>query len=160
MRVRRLEPADVAAVAELFTETVRSVNARDYAGDQVEAWAPRPPDAAAWERSFAGRTALVAEVDGRVAGFADLVSGGYLDRLYVHRDHQRRGVATALADALEAEAARQGLREVTADASITALPFFERRGYETVARQEKILRGVRFTNFRVRKRLEPYPPKV
>lgn len=160
MRVRKLEPADVAAVAALFTETVRSVNRADYTPAQVEVWAPRPPDVAAWERSFAGRTALVAEVGGEVAGFGDLAAGGYLDRLYVHRDHQRAGVATALAAALEAEAARRGALEVTADASITALPFFERRGYETVARQEKVLRGVTFTNYRVRKRLGPYPPTV
>jgi len=160
MHVRSLEPADVPAVATLFTETVRSVNARDYTPEQVEAWAPRPPDVAAWARSFAGRTALVVEVDGEVAGFGDLAPGGYLDRLYVHRDHQGRGVATALADALEAEAARHGAAEVTADASITALPFFERRGYETVARQEKDLRGVRFINYRVRKPLDSYPRVV
>jgi putative acetyltransferase len=160
MRVRKLEPADVAEVAALFTETVRSVNARDYGPEQLEAWAPRPPDIAAWERSLAGRTALVVEVDGEVAGFGDLADGGHLDRLYVHRDHQRRGVATALAEALEAEAARQGAAEITADASITALPFFERRGYETLARQEQLHRGVRFTNYRVSKRLNPYPPVV
>jgi len=33
----------------------------------------------------------------------------------------------------------------------------ERRGCETVARQEKERRGVRFTNYRVRKPLDPYP---
>jgi putative acetyltransferase len=157
MRVRKLEPADVPAVVALFTETVRSVNARDYGPEQLEAWAPRMPDVAAWEGSFTDRVALVVEVAGEVAGFGDLAAGGYLDRLYVHRDHQRRGVATALAEALEAEAARQGAAEVTADASITALPFFEGRGYETLARQEKLLRGVRFTNYRVRKRLTNTP---
>lgn len=160
MRVRRLQPADVAAVAALFTDTVRSVNARDYTPEQLEAWAPRPPDVAGWERSFAGRTAMVAEVGGEVVGFGDLAAGGYLDRLYVHHDHQREGVASALVDALEAEAARRGAAEVTADASITALPFFERRGYETVGRRERLLRGVPFTNFRVRRRLQPYPPTV
>ena len=160
MHVRNLEAADVPAVAALFTDTVRSVNARDYTPEQVEAWAPRPPDVPSWERSFAGRTALVVEVDGEVAGFGDLAAGGYLDRLYVHRDHQGRGVATALAGALEAEAARRGAVEVTADASITALPFFERRGYEVVARQERGVRGVRFINYRVRKPLDPYPRVV
>ena len=160
MHVRSLEPADVPAVAELFTKTVRSVNTRDYTPEQVEVWAPRPPDVGAWGRSFVGRTALVVEVDGEVAGFGDLQAGGYLDRLYVHRDHQRRGIATALAGALEAEAARQGAAAVTADASITALPFFERRGYEIVASQEKVLRGVRFTNYRVRKPLDSYPRVV
>jgi putative acetyltransferase len=153
MRVRRLEPADVPAVAALFTGTVHSVNTADYTPEQAKAWAPRPPDVAAWERSLAGRTAFVVEVDGEVAGFGDLGDGGYLDRLYVHRDHQRRGVATALAEALEAEAAHRGAAEVTADASITALPFFVRRGYEVVGEQERLVRGARFTNHRVRKRL-------
>jgi putative acetyltransferase len=153
MRVRRLEPADVPAVAALFTGTVHSVNAADYTPEQVNAWAPRPPDVAAWERSLAGRTAFVVEVGEEVAGFGDLGDGGYLDRLYVHRDHQRRGVATALAEALEAEAGRRGAAEVTADASITALPFFVRRGYEVVGEQERQVRGTRFTNHRVRKRL-------
>jgi putative acetyltransferase len=80
--------------------------------------------------------------------------------MYAHRDHQRRGVATALADALEADAARQGMGEVTAGASFTGLPFFERRGCETVARREMLPGGVRFLNFRVGKRLELYPPAV
>ena|SRR5262252_3737953 len=160
MRVRRLGPADIPAVAALFTETVRTVNARDYTAEQVEAWAPRPPDVAAWARSFAGRTALVVEVAGEIAGFGDLAAGGYLDRLYVRGDLQRRGAASALAEALEAQAAREGATEVVADASITALPFFERRGYETLARQERLLRGVRFTNYRVRKQLQSYPPAV
>jgi putative acetyltransferase len=153
MRVRRLKAADVPAVAALFTDTVHSVNTADYTPEQVEAWAPRPPDVAAWERSLAGRAAFVVEVGGEMAGFGDLGAEGYLDRLYVHRDHQRRGVATALAEALEAEAARRGAAEVTADASITALPFFVRRGYEVVGQQERLVRGARFTNHRVRKRL-------
>jgi hypothetical protein len=45
-------------------------------------------------------------------------------------------------------------------ASITALPFLERRGYETVAGQERVLRGVRLTSYRVRKPLGLYPRVV
>lgn len=50
---------------------------------------------------------LVAVEDGCAVGFGDIDSNtGYLDRLYVHKDHQGMGIATALCDRLEASAAR------------------------------------------------------
>ena len=44
---------------------------------------------------------------------------------YVHKDHQRKGVATAICDALEQNAKAE---KFTTHASITAKPFFEKRG--------------------------------
>lgn len=65
---------------------------------------------------------LVAEEDGVTVGFADMDADGYLDRLYVHKDYQGRGVATALCDALEQAVQCEAY---TTHASITARPFFE-----------------------------------
>ena len=69
---------------------------------------------------------------------------GYLDRLYVHRDFQGRGVATALCDALEAQTPAP---RYTTHASITARPFFESRGYRVTRAQQVERRGVWMTNF-------------
>ena len=98
----------------------------------------------AWHASFCGHYALVAEEDGAVIGFGDIDATGYLDRLYVHKGHQGRGVATALCDALEQYAAG---RPVTVHASITARPFFEKRGYRVCRRQQVLRAGVALTNF-------------
>ena len=48
----------------------------------------------------------------------------YLDRLYVHKDYQRRGIASAICDALEASMPG---KPITTHASITAKPFFLQR---------------------------------
>ncbi|MGP2526762.1 GNAT family N-acetyltransferase [Acidaminococcus sp. LBK-2] len=32
----------------------------------------------------------------KIGGFGDLAPSGYLDRLFVHKDYQRRGFATAI----------------------------------------------------------------
>ena len=78
---------------------------------------------------------LVAEDEtGRIIGFADL-DGGYVDRLYVHRDFQGRGAAKALASALEAEALGQGQARITVHASRSARGFFEKLGYRAVKDQ-------------------------
>ena len=79
-----------------------------------------------------------------IVGFADMDGSGYLDRLYVHRDFQRQGVAAALCDALEAASAAETL---TAHVSRTAKPFLEHRGWRVIREQTVFRRGVALTNF-------------
>ena len=144
--LRPYRPEDCPALAHLFYETVHTACAADYTPAQLEAWAPGSgPDLAAWDASFQAHTTLVAEIGGRLAGFGDLdPAAGYLDRLYVRREFQRRGVASALCDALE-QASRA--RPLTTHASRTARPFFEKRGYRVLRSQQVERRGQQLENF-------------
>ena len=101
MLLRPYRTEDCPALTKLFYQTVHTVNAKDYTPPQLDAWADGHPDLAAWDRSLSAHLSLVAVCDGVIAGFADMAPDGYLDRLYVHRDFQRQGIATALCDALE-----------------------------------------------------------
>ena len=71
-------------------------------------------------------------------------ASGYLDLLYVHPDHQRKGVATALCDALEK--ASTAANFVTY-ASLDARAFFEARGYRVIKEQQVERCGLLLTNF-------------
>ena len=139
MILRAYRGSDLPAILSLFRDTVHTVCARDYTRSQLDAWAPADPDAAAWDASLLAHRTLVAEEKGRIVGFTDLGPDGYLDRLYVHRDWQGRGVGSALCAALP------GARRT--HASITARPFFERRGWHVVREQRVERRGVLLTNF-------------
>ena len=126
MHIRPYRSSDCPALAELFYQTVHAVNARDYSPEQLDAWADGRVELAAWDASFRAHDTRVAVEGGVIVGFADLGPDGYLDRLYVHRDWQGRGVASALCD---------------------ARPFFERRGWHVVKEQQVERRGVLLTNF-------------
>ncbi len=153
MLMRAYLPSDCEALASLFFDTVHTVNAADYSAAQLAVWADGHPDLAGWNRTFLAHDTLIAELDGRIVGFADMAEDGYLDRLYVHRLYQRRGVATALVTALEARRRAAGIDAFYTFASITARPFFERQGYAT-DRENTVLRGgVRLTNYRMTKGL-------
>ena len=143
MRIRAYQSKDCAALAALFYNTVHTVNARDYTQAQLDVWAPGHVDLAAWNRSFLAHNTFVAELDGVIAGFGDIDETGYLDRLYVHKDYQRRGVAAALCDAME----RTAPGKIVTHASITARPFFEGRGYTVVRTQQVERQGVLLTNY-------------
>lgn len=139
MTLRPYRSEDCPALAALFYDTVHTVNARDYTPEQLDAWADGQVDLVAWDASFLAHTTLVAEEKGIIVGFADLAEDGYLDRLYVHKDWQGRGVATALCDALSGAKLTH--------ASLTARPFFEQRGWQVVKEQKVERRGVLLTNF-------------
>ena len=145
VQLRPYREGDCPALAALFTDTVHTVNAADYTPAQLDAWAPAAgPDLQDWDQRFKDHITLVAEVEGRLAGFADLdPAAGYLDRLYVHKDLQGRGVATALCNALEEAAAGP----VVTHASVTARPFFARRGYRVLRAQQVERRGVTLANY-------------
>lgn len=140
--LRAYTPSDCAALAELFDRTVHTVNARDYTAEQLDAWSPGTVDLDEWNRSLLTHHTLVAVRGERIVGFGDMDASGYLDRLFVDRDCQRQGIASALCDALERTA-----DTIVTHASITARPFFERRGYRVIREQQVIRRGVFLTNY-------------
>ena len=148
MTLRDYTKTDCAELAELFYDTVHTVNAKDYTQEQLDAWATGKVNLEAWNESFQAHRTVVAEMDGKIVGFGDIDETGYLDRLYVHKDYQRRGVATAICNALEQNS---NAAEFTTHASITARPFFEKRGYTVVREQQVERRGELLTNFVMRK---------
>jgi GNAT superfamily N-acetyltransferase len=70
---------------------------------------------------------IVAEVKGRVAGFAALV-GGELDGLFVEPELWRQGIGKTLVEAAVHEARRRGL-SVAVIASSAAASFYEKCGF-------------------------------
>ena len=150
VELRPYRPQDCASLIELFRDTVYGVCAKDYTQAQREAWVGGV-EPEVWNRSFLEHDTLVAWAGNLAAGFGDMDATGYLDRLYVGRDFQRRGIARALCDALEA---RQGGPVFTTHASRTARGFFEARGYRVLQAQQVERRGQYLENFVMRKERE------
>ena len=149
MDLRLCTQADLPAVLHLFRTSVHTLCRADYTPAQLSAWAPADTDEAPWARRLQCQTFLLAEEDGDLMGFASL-EGDYLDLLYVHPRHARRGVGTVLCDALERQCTGQ---RITVHASLTARPFFARRGYRTVELHEVQRRGETLTNYLMEKEL-------
>lgn len=106
-----------------------------------------------WIESLNRNYSIVAEENTQIIGFGDIDSTGYLDRLYVHKNHQGKKVASNLINALENYIFNKGVKSIITDASITAKPFFEKKGYEVIKEQQVELRGQLFTNFKMCKNL-------
>ena len=140
---------DLDAVIEIFQRAIREVACKDYDAAQIAAWSL--VERAEWAPHRLSRPAWIAEIGGSPAGFTDLEPDGHLDMMFVHPDFQGRGVASALLERVEHAARSLGLAELFTEASITARPFFARRGFRLIAEQRIDGGGQLLTNFRMRK---------
>lgn len=147
MYLRTYGYTDCQDIVTLFKETVYKINSQDYTKEQCDAWTKSGDDLKRWQRILQNHYCVVVVEKGMIIGFGDIDESGYLDHLYVHYAFQRQKVATLICDHLERRAA-----VITTHASITARPFFEKRGYHVVKEQQVILAGQRLTNYVMMKR--------
>lgn len=153
MSIRIYQSKDCAEIIKLFYETIHSVNAKDYTKDQLDAWSPKNINLDLWNKSFSRNYTLVFIDKDDIVGFGDLASSGYFDKLYIHKAFQGKGIATKIADSLEAYANSIGLKIISTQASITARPFFEKRGYIIIKKQQVERKGQFLTNYVMEKAL-------
>lgn len=122
MEIRKYLESDCKILSELFYNTVHTVNAKDYTKEQLDVWATGEVGLEKWNQSLKEHYSVVAVEGEVIVGFGDIDSTGYLDRLFVHADYQRKGIATAICNQLEQ--AVQG--NIVTHASITAGPFLKK----------------------------------
>lgn len=141
--IRQYQQSDCKELTELFYNTVHTVNAKDYTKEQLNVWATGQVDLEKWNLSLQEHYSIVAVENNVIVGFGDIDKTGYLDRLFVHADHQGKGIAAAICDKLE----QFVKKNITTHASITARPFFEKRGYKVVKEQQVERQGIFLTNY-------------
>lgn len=111
-------------------------------------WATDDIDIEKWDTSLRSNHTFVAVEGNIIVGFGDIEETGYLDRLYVHKDFQGKGIATAICDLLEKQV---NVDCIQVHASITAKPFFIKRGYKIIKEQEIERQGTVLTNYLMEK---------
>jgi putative acetyltransferase len=150
--IRAYRPTDLDAVISIFLAAIRETASRDYTPAQIDAWAQVDRDG--WAVRRLSRPTWIAVIDESAVGFTDLEPDGHLDMMFVRPTHQGVGVATALFNTVEAAARSQGLSWIFTEASITARPFFERRGLSVVSSQLVGERGPQMRIYRMEKLLK------
>lgn len=160
--IRPFESKDTSILMQLFQETVHAICSKHYSPEQISAWAPfhilseseMKAEIEKWQKRFEENITLVAQGDHTILGFADMTQSGHLDHIYVHKDHQRKGIASLLYKQLEAIAREHDLTNITTYVSANAVPWAKRMGFMLL--QEDIVqrKGVALTRYFMKKQLD------
>lgn len=150
MIIRKYESKDCEELANLFYHTVHTINAKDYTKKQLSVWATDKIDLVKWNKSLSEHYTIVAVNNNTIVGFGDIDKTGYLDRLYVHKDYQRQGIATAICNKLEQII---DTKKIITHSSITAMPFFAQRGFIIIKEQQVERNGIVLKNYVMEKQM-------
>ncbi len=145
MIIRAYQPTDSYDVFQLFQNTIRTINSSDYTLAEIEAWISCTSEIKLNERLLHSYS-LVAVQDSKIIGYGN-IQDNVLDHLYIHHEYNHQGVATKLCDLLE----KQTQLPILVHASITAKPFFEKRGYHTLHKQDNFINDQILINYKMQK---------
>ena len=149
MLTRKATMDDIPALQMLMYNTITTINSADYSPAQVAIWASRAISTYTLLHRLHEQHVIVAEENASITGFASLDTNGHLDLFYVHKDFQRKGIATLLLQQLLQYARSLHLGHIDTNASITAMPFFERQGFALLNRQIVRIQGITMFTYKM-----------
>ena len=146
--IRAALQSDAVELKKLFQNTVLAINRRDYSQAEVEDWASCGDDLSNIEDMIKTHYFIVAvNQQSEIVGFSSITSQGYLHSMFVHKDFQGEGIATILLNEIEQYAITNGIMRITSEVSLTARPFFEKKGYIVEEEQKRKANQLSLTNF-------------
>jgi putative acetyltransferase len=132
--VRQAVQEDSAAIGCVYIAAIRELAKTHYTAEQIESWAESRRPEYTLMMIDAGQI-YVAEYEGQVAGYGIIeLETEQVQAVYVRPDHARKGIGTAVLQALEQAAALAGIVTVRLTASLNAVGFYQKAGYLEVAR--------------------------
>jgi len=153
MRLRFALLSDLPEMQKLYAETIQAVCINDYSQQQIDVWKATAENTERWTNVVNEQLAVVAEKNHKLIGFGTLRDGNYIDFFYIHKDFQGQGIADKILSQLETHALKSGNFNLTSDVSITAKPFFEKKGFLVVKEQKNLRKGVELINYKMSKTL-------
>ena len=146
--IRAALQSDAVELKNLFQNTVLAINRRDYSQAEVEDWASCGDDLSNIEDMIKTHYFIVAvNQQSEIVGFSSITPQGYLHSMFVHKDFQGEGIATILLNEIEQYAITNGIMRITSEVSLTARPFFEKKGYIVEEEQKRKANQLSLTNF-------------
>lgn len=135
--VRQAALEDAEAACAVLRRSITECCTRDHRNDPaiLSAWLGNktPENLRSWFSP--PNHAVVAEENGVTVGVALLGADGTITLNYLLPEAQYKGIGKAMLEALEKEAARRGIREVTLSTTVTAHGFYVRNGYADTERK-------------------------
>ncbi|MDP3930224.1 MAG: GNAT family N-acetyltransferase [Bacteroidota bacterium] len=152
MTIRKVQIDDLEELQKLFVDTITTICKADYDEKQIEAWTSGVNNKQRWQNILTNQLVMVSQKDGKITGFCTL-NCNHIDLFYVHKDHQREGIAKKLYAEIVKVAEQQGQTELTSDVSKTARPFFEKVGFVVMVEQKVMIGDIELTNFKMTKKI-------
>lgn len=140
--IRQATTEDALVIAKVRSDAIQNVKHEGYDQSALDEWAGAVEDRVQRLLSNSADVRIVAEADGKIVGYGELVTTeNLLGACYVLSSVGGQGVGKAIVVELERIAREKGLDHLHMESSANAEPFYTRCGYQAVERGKHIMRS-------------------
>jgi putative acetyltransferase len=151
IQVRRVQAGEEPLLWRIFYASVHEVACSHYTPEQLAAWAPEQYHGTVWVDRIQNNQPFVPELNGRLAGFADVQPDGTIGHFFVTGFAARQGVGTRLMEQLHMAASAMLLERLHSEVSLSAQQFFAKAGFRVEAEQSVVRNGIELLNSKMYK---------
>ena len=137
--VRRYQVGEEADLQTIYSKSTRELNSRHYTTEQIDRWVDKHSNLAEWTERLKKKNPFVAVIDEIPIAFGELEPDGHIDLFYCHPDWQGRGAGSWLMNVITIEALKIGIKTLFAEVSVTAEPFFSKKGFKITEERSPII---------------------
>jgi putative acetyltransferase len=129
LNIRRARQDDSQSITSVHIAAVTGIRTALYKPEEIQSWAiPKKPES--YEESIRSKEFFVAEEDDIIVGFGVLnQESAEVEAVYVSPRAGRRGIGLEILRKLEERARALELPMLRLNASLNAVPFYEKAGY-------------------------------
>ena len=134
-KIRRFQEADAEEVSALISKTLRTVNIKDYPEEYIEANVSSHSADILIDRASHGHMYIVCDNSqivgcGAIAGYWGSKTESILLTIFVLPEHQGKGIGKMIIRTLEQDEFFLRAERIEIPASITAVDFYRKMGYD------------------------------
>lgn len=134
-KIRRFKAEDAEATAALISETLRTVNIKDYSREYIEDAVSSHSAEVLIDRAKSGHMYVVCDDSrivgcGAIAGYWGSTTESILLTIFVLPEYQGKGIGWLIIQTLEQDEIFLRADRIEIPASITAVEFYRKMGYD------------------------------
>ncbi len=132
---------DASRFVQIHRRAILELGPASYTGRECDSWASGlQEDLYRKAMTSGGETFHVAEIDDHVIGFCSFREEEIIG-LYVHPNHGRKGIGSALLASAESQISARPARVIRLNAALPAVEFYQFHGYRIIGRRSWKTRG-------------------
>ena len=139
--IRKAQKRDAESILEINRLSIFDIHDFLYPQNDKETLVLKDIEEATALITSKNNNTWVATIFGKIVGFG-VSKDNAIDKLYVHPQHQGRGVASLLLKQLE-----KSLEKPIFKVSKNSVTFYERHGYKVQGKSKKIINNKKFDSF-------------
>ena len=151
MNLRQITNKDQLDLKKVYFDSIQSIDKFIYSQEQKRAWSSQAWDNPNFQKSIInGKGWLIIEKGGIIA-FASRYPDNRISLLYCRGKYQRKGYGSKLLCKLEEEAKKEGLNNLSTEASLISYRLFLKNDWEIIRKEKIIINDKFFERYKMKK---------